>query len=72
MPRHASESSRQQGASHGKVVVRLLGAPLRVEKEALYELIGGMHNDLLTSNKETRLLQNCAGTRDHRGSWRDG
>ena len=56
MPRHASESSRQQGASHGKVAGRLLGAPLRVEKGALYELIGGMHNDLLTSNKETRLF----------------
>ena len=67
-----SESSRQQGVSHGKVAGRPRGAPLRVEKRAFHELFGGMHSDLLTSNQETRPSQTCADTFYYCGTWRSG
>ena len=71
LPRHASESSRQQRVSHKKVAGRLLGAPLRRERRTLHELFCGMHNDLLTSNQETRPLQDRAGTCYCCGTWGD-
>ena len=72
LPRHASESSRQQGVLHRKVAGRLLGALLRMEKRTLHEFFCGMHNDLLASYLETRPLHSCAGTCYYCGTRGDG
>ena len=43
-----------------------------METGTLYELLGRMYDDLFPQNKETRPLQDCAGTGGNRGKRRNG
>ena len=72
MPGDKAESSRQQRVPYRKAERGILGSSLRMETGTLYEVLGRMYDDLFTQNKETRPLQDCAGTGGNRGKRRNG